>query len=58
MFPDTYEKLWWGKKVTGIKVLLEHADASDVRDLLYAAWQKKTPKRLLNTTGMSDADKA
>ena len=37
MFPDAYEKLWWGKKVVGVTVLLSAADASDVQDLLHSA---------------------
>jgi hypothetical protein len=47
MFPDVYEELWWGKKVVGIRVLLSAADASDVEDLVYSAWQRKAPKRLV-----------
>ena len=47
MFPEAYEKLWWGKKVVGIRVLLSKAEASDVEDLLHAAWQRKAPRRLL-----------
>ena len=48
MFPDAYEELWWGKKVVGIKVLLSAAESSDVEDLIYSAWQRKAPKRLLD----------
>ena len=47
MFPDAYEKLWWGKKVVGITVLLSAADASDVQDLLLSAWKRKAPKRVV-----------
>lgn len=47
MFPDAYEKLWWGKKVVGVTVLLSAADASDVQDLLYSAWKRKAPKRVV-----------
>ena len=47
MFPDAYEKLWWGKKVVGVTVLLSAADASDVRDLLHSAWKRKAPKRVV-----------
>ena len=46
MFPKSYEKLWWGKKVVGIKVTLFTADAADVRDLLHSAWERKAPKGL------------
>lgn len=47
MFPDAYEKLWWGKKVVGVTVLLSAADASDVEDLLHSAWKRKAPKRVV-----------
>ena len=47
MFPDAYEKLWWGKKVVGVTVHLSAADASDVQDLLYSAWKRKAPKRVV-----------
>ena len=47
MFPDAYEKLWWGKKVVGVTVRLSVADSSDVQDLLYAAWKRKAPKRVV-----------
>jgi hypothetical protein len=46
MFPKSCEKLWWGKKVVGIKVALSTADAADVRDLLNSAWERNTPKGL------------
>ena len=42
MFPDAYEKLWWGKKVVGIKVHLDAADHDDVEDLLRCAWKRKS----------------
>ena len=47
MFPDAYEKLWWGKKVVGVTVLLSAANASDVQDLLHCAWKRKAPKRVV-----------
>ena len=48
MFPDAYEKLWWGKRVVGITVRLSAADASDVQDLLHSAWKRKAPKRAID----------
>jgi hypothetical protein len=44
--PDTYDRLWWGKKVVGLRVALLHARAEDVKELLQSAWQQKTPKGL------------
>ena len=46
--PQAYEKLWWGKKVVGLKVALAKAKSGDVRELLQSAWRKKAPKRLLD----------
>ncbi len=47
LYPDCYEKLWWGKSVVGVRVDLRKADPSDVEDLLHSAWRRKAPKRLL-----------
>ena len=45
--PETYEKLWWGKKVLGLRADLAKATEQDVEDLLQNAWTHKAPKRLL-----------
>ena len=47
MFPDAYEKLWWGKNIVGLKVLLSKADVDDVQDLLRNAYARKAPKALV-----------
>lgn len=52
MFPDAYEKLWWGKKVVGIRVKLAEANAADVKDLLSTAWARKAPKHLTGPSRM------
>jgi hypothetical protein len=44
--PDAFEKLWWGKKVIGVRVTLSKAATADVKRLLRAAWRKKAPKAL------------
>jgi hypothetical protein len=44
--PMAFEKLWWGKKVVGLRVKLARAKARDVEELVHSAWQKKAPKRL------------
>ena len=49
MFPESYEKLWWGKNVVGITVTLSTADAADVKELLHSAWERKAPKSLVAT---------
>ena len=44
--PNSCEKLWWGKKVVGLRVSVEKAKRKDVEGLLTLAWQRKAPKRL------------
>lgn len=46
MRPDAYEKLWWGKRVVGLRVKLAQADPAGVRDLLHSAWRRKAPQHL------------
>ena len=41
-----YEKLWWGKKVVGLRVTLAKAKRADVESLLLSAWRRKAPKAL------------
>ncbi len=43
--PDGYALLGWGKKIVGLRVNLERAQHEDVRALLRAAWQRKSPGR-------------
>jgi len=45
--PGCAEKLLWGGKVVGVRVLLAKAPAAFVRELLAQAWRRKAPKRLL-----------
>jgi hypothetical protein len=44
--PKAYEKLFWGKKVAGLRVTLAAARPREVEALLRSAWQRKAPKRL------------
>lgn len=46
MYPDTLEKLYWGKKVCGVTVNLEKANPEMVADLLEQTWKEKAPKSL------------
>jgi hypothetical protein len=46
-FPAAVEELWWGKKLSGCRVLLPHADRALVRELLTESWRRKAPKSLL-----------
>jgi hypothetical protein len=47
--PAAYERLWWGKKVVGLRVTLQRARPADVRDLLYSAWRRKAPASLVRS---------
>lgn len=49
MYPNAYEKLWWGKKILGVRVSLTDAMLDDVTDLLVCAWKRKAPKRLIKS---------
>ena len=45
--PATFQKLLWGEKVVGLRVVLATARPATVNDLLYSAWCRKAPKRLI-----------
>jgi hypothetical protein len=46
LYPDCVEKLFWGKKVAGIRVDLARANPAAIETLLRQAWQRKAPKKL------------
>ena len=46
LHPEYIEKLWWGKRVVGLRVRLARAPAPIVRELLARAWKRKAPKAL------------
>jgi hypothetical protein len=43
LHPEFIEKLWWGKKVVGVRVLLQNAEVATVKHLLRMAWLRKAP---------------
>ena len=47
--PTSFEKLWWGSKVVGVRVLLAKARSAIVSELLYSAWCRKAPRRLVTS---------
>jgi hypothetical protein len=47
--PETYERLWWGKKVVGLRVALSAAKPQDVKELLSSAWQRRAPRSLVRS---------
>jgi len=47
MYPEFIEKLWWGKKVQGLRIAIAKAQSHVVESLVRAAWARKAPKALL-----------
>lgn len=45
--PEFLEKLFWGRRVVGLKVTLANAKAPVVTHLLKQAWSRRAPKALL-----------
>jgi len=45
--PEFLEKLLWGGKVVGLRVVLALAKPAVVKALIRKAWARKAPKRLL-----------
>jgi hypothetical protein len=45
--PDAFEELWWGKKLTGVRVTLRTATKPRVTELLTESWRRKAPKKLV-----------
>jgi hypothetical protein len=46
MEPGFVEKLYWGKRVAGVRIVLAKAKSSVVKRLLTQAWTCKAPKSL------------
>ena len=46
--PKSCQELWWGKKLSGVRVSLPDADPAMLGALIDAAWRRKAPKRLLS----------
>jgi len=49
--PKAYEKLYWGKRVAGLRVTLAAAKPGDVKGLIRTAWRRKAPKKLAAALG-------
>ena len=45
--PKTCEEVWWGKRLTAVRVDLRKVYAKTLADLLADAWEFKAPRRLL-----------
>jgi hypothetical protein len=45
--PAIFEELWWGKKLSGVRVHLAAADPQQVNELLEDSWRRRAPKRVI-----------
>lgn len=45
--PEICSEVWWGKRLSAVRVDLRHVDRHMLADLLADAWEGKAPKRLL-----------
>jgi hypothetical protein len=45
-YPSACEELWWGPRLSGVRVNLDHADRELLVDLLDEAWRRRAPKPL------------
>ena len=46
--PAAFEEVWWGKKLTAVRVDLRRVEPETLRELLEEAWELRAPKRLLS----------
>ena len=46
LYPDFVEKLFWGGKVRGIRILIAGASPTTVKRLVRSAWANKAPRSL------------
>lgn len=45
--PETCKEVWWGKRLTAVRVDLGRVEAGTLASLLADAWEGKAPRRLL-----------
>jgi len=45
--PQACEELWWGRRLSAVRVKLDRADEALMGELLADAWERRAPKRLL-----------
>jgi hypothetical protein len=44
--PDRCSEVWWGKRLSAVRVTLPNADGELLSELLADAWEGKAPRRL------------
>jgi hypothetical protein len=45
--PDTFEEVWWGKRLAAVRVDLRRVEATALANVLAEAWELRAPRRLL-----------
>jgi hypothetical protein len=55
---DGVELLWWGRRLSGVRVVLGTVDPAVVAELLEDAWYRRAPRRIAaaRQAGRQDAD--
>jgi hypothetical protein len=46
--PSGCAELWWGKRLSGVRVDLDHVDPELLTELLTESWRRRAPKALLS----------
>jgi hypothetical protein len=44
--PDACSPVWWGRRLSAVRVALDRAEPAVVRELLADAWERRAPSRL------------
>ena len=52
--PDAIEKLFWGQRAVGLKIVLRKATPGTIKALLASAWASKAPKTMLGPAKRQD----
>lgn len=42
---DVFEEMWWGNRLSAVKVTLAQAEPERVAELLEESWRRKAPKK-------------
>jgi hypothetical protein len=45
--PHACAQLWWGKRLTGVRIRLAQAPRERVEELVEEAWRRRAPRRLV-----------
>jgi hypothetical protein len=44
--PNTFEEVWWGKRLAAVRVDLRRIETETLAELLEEAWERRAPRRL------------